>query len=70
MYLRTISDSPLLFLLIVTTLHITSRVIYTSTFLRIKNLLELLSIYTQIQQIEYTKEKGGVTRAVSTQIKG
>ena len=49
MYLRTISDSPLLFLVIVTTLHITSRVIYTATFLRIKNLLELLSIYTQIQ---------------------
>lgn len=69
MYLRTISDSPLLFLLIVTTLHITSRVIYTSTSLRIKNLLELLSIYTQIQQIEYTKEKGGVTRAVSAQTK-
>lgn len=69
MYLRTISDSPLLFLLIVTTLHITSRVIYTSTFLRIKNLLYLLSIYTQIQQIEYTKEKGGVTRAVSAQTK-
>lgn len=69
MYLRTISDSPLLFLLIVTTLYITSRIIYTSTFLRIKNLLELLSIYTQIQQIEYTKEKGGVTRAVSAQTK-
>lgn len=69
MYLRTISDSPLLFLLIVTTLHITSRVIYTPTFLRIMNLLELLSIYTQIQQIEYTKEKGGVTRAVSAQTK-
>ncbi len=69
MYLRTISDSPLLFLLIVTALHITSRVIYTPTFLRIKNLLELLSIYTQIQQIEYTKEKGGVTRAVSAQTK-
>ena len=69
MYLRTISDSPLLFLLIVTTLHITSRVIYTSTSLRIKNLLELLSIYTQIQQIEYTKEKGGATRAVSAQTK-
>lgn len=69
MYLRTISDSPLLFLLIVTTLHITSHIIYTSTFLRIKNLLVLLSIYTQIQQIEYTKEKGGVTRAVSAQTK-
>lgn len=69
MYLRTISDSPLLFLLIVTTLHITSRVIYTSTSLRIKNLLELLSIYTQIQQMEYTKEKGGATRAVSAQTK-
>ena len=69
MYLRTISDSPLLFLLIVTTLYITSRIIYTSTFLRIKNLLELLSIYTQIQQIEYTKEKGGVTRAVPSQTK-
>ena len=69
MYLRTISDSPLLFLLIVIHLHITSRVIYTATFLRIKNLLELLSIYTQIQQIEYTKEKGGVTRAVSAQTK-
>ena len=69
MYLRTISDSPLLFLLIVTTLHITSRVIYTPTFLRIMNLLELLSIYTQIQQIEYTKEKGGVTCAVSAQTK-
>ena len=69
MYLRTISDSPLLFLLIVTTLYITSRIIYTSTFLRIKNLLELLSIYTQIQQIEYTKEKGGVTREVPAQTK-
>lgn len=69
MYLRTISDSPLLFLLIVTTLQITSRIISTSTFLRIMNLLELLSIYTQIQQIEYTKEKGGVTRAVSAQTK-
>ena len=69
MYLRTISDSPILFLLIVTTLQITSRIISTSTFLRIMNLLELLSIYTQIQQIEYTKEKGGVTRAVSAQTK-
>lgn len=30
-----------------------------------QNYIECLSIYTQLQQMEYTKEKGGVTRAVS-----
>ena len=37
----------------------------TQLFLYSKNYIECLSIYTQLQQIEYTKEKGGVTHAVS-----
>ncbi len=40
-------------------------VMHNPTLSTQQNYTECLSIYTQLQQIEYTKEKGGVTHAVS-----